>query len=188
MPWPGRGFLNQSRNWAVESTWSSCLPLGKTVISWRYSASQGAFSGMWTKPFSIISRRRRAIRSRISDGERVKTYARHLDHDRTVRPGSGRGIRRDRHRRRDFRHVYALPPARTGHDRAGLRGRHERRRHLVLEPLSRRALRFRKLDLWLLLLQGADGGMGLEGAFLPPARHARIPELRRLQVRPAPGH
>jgi flavin-dependent dehydrogenase len=28
----------------------------------------------------------------------------------------------------------------TGHDRAGLRGRHERRRHLVLEPLSRRAL------------------------------------------------
>src|ERR1700731_460408 len=41
MPWPGNGFLNQSRNWAVESTWSSCLPLGKTVISWRYSASQG---------------------------------------------------------------------------------------------------------------------------------------------------
>src|SRR3984893_17714710 len=66
-------------------------------------------------------------------------------------PGSARGLRRDRHRRRDFRHVYALPTARTGHDRAGLRGRHERRRHLVLEPLSRRALRFRKLDLWLLL-------------------------------------
>src|SRR4029077_10739453 len=38
--------LNQSRNWAVESTWSSCLPLGKTVISCRYSASQGAFCGM----------------------------------------------------------------------------------------------------------------------------------------------
>ena len=30
--------------------------------------------------------------------------------------------------------------------------------------------------------------MGLEGAFLPPARHAGIPELRRRQVRPAPGH
>src|ERR1700724_1775102 len=55
MPWPGNGFLNQSRNWAVESTWSSCLPLGKTVISWRYSASQGALSGRWTKPFSIIA-------------------------------------------------------------------------------------------------------------------------------------
>src|SRR6266404_830591 len=31
---------------AVESTWSSCLPLGKMVISWRYSASQGAVSGI----------------------------------------------------------------------------------------------------------------------------------------------
>jgi hypothetical protein len=39
----------------VESTWSSCLPLGKTVISWGYSASQGALSGMWTKPFWIIA-------------------------------------------------------------------------------------------------------------------------------------
>src|SRR6516164_7347591 len=55
MFWPGNGFLNQSRNWAVESTWSSCLPLGKTVISWRYSASQDALSGMWTNPFSIIA-------------------------------------------------------------------------------------------------------------------------------------
>src|SRR5205085_11945420 len=71
---------------------------------------------------------------------------------------------------------------------AGLRGRHECRRHLVLEPLSRRALRLRKLDLWLFLFQGADAGMGLEGAFLPPARHAGISELRRRQIRPAPGH
>src|ERR1700736_6903521 len=111
---------------------------------------------------------------------------RHAGHTRfggTPKPGSARGLRRDRHRRRNFRYVYALPPARIGHDRAGLRGRHERRRHLVLEPLSRRAFRFRKLDLWLLLLRGADGGMGLEGAFLPPARHAGIPELRRRQVR-----
>src|SRR5207237_3691339 len=43
----------QSRNCAVESTWSSCLPFGNTVISWRYSASHGAVSGIWTKPFSI---------------------------------------------------------------------------------------------------------------------------------------
>src|SRR5215831_16998290 len=116
---------------------------------------------------------------------------RHAGHTRlgeTLKPGSARGLRRDRHRRRDFRPVYALPPARTGHDRAGLRGRHERWRHLVLEPLSRRALRFRKLDLWLFLFQGADGGMELEGALLPPARHAGIPELRRRQVRPTPGH
>jgi hypothetical protein len=39
----------------VESAWSSCLPFGKTVSSWRYSASHGARSGMWTKPFSIIA-------------------------------------------------------------------------------------------------------------------------------------
>src|ERR1700730_15861695 len=99
----------------------------------------------------------------------------HAEHTRlggTPKPGSARGLRRDRHRRRDFRHVYALPSARTGHDRAGLRGRHERRRYLVLEPLSRRALRFRKLDLRLLFFQGADAGMGLEGALLPPARYA----------------
>ena len=34
-----------------------------------------------------------------------------------------------------------------GLPRARVRGRHRRRRHLVLEPLSRRALRFRKLLL-----------------------------------------
>src|SRR5713226_8112478 len=96
----------------------------------------------------------------------------HAGHTRlggTPKPGPARGLRRDRHRRRDFRLVYALPPARTGHDRAGLRSRHEPRRHLVLEPLSRCPLRFRKLDLWLLLFPGADAGMGLEGALLPPA-------------------
>src|SRR5215510_8861192 len=30
--------------------------------------------------------------------------------------------------------------------------------------------------------QGADAGMGLEEALLPPTRHAGIPELRRRQV------
>src|SRR6516225_6824496 len=78
----------------------------------------------------------------------------HAGHTRlggTPKPGPACGLRRDRHRRRDFRPVYALPLARIGHDRAGLRGRHECRRHLVLEPLSRRALRLRKLDIWLFL-------------------------------------
>src|SRR5215831_16228743 len=42
---PGDGRLNQSRNCAVESTWSSYLPLGKTVISCRYSSSHGAGLG-----------------------------------------------------------------------------------------------------------------------------------------------
>ena len=47
--------LNQSSIWAVESTWSSSLPFGKTVSSCRYSASYAASFGRWTKPFSIIA-------------------------------------------------------------------------------------------------------------------------------------
>src|SRR6516164_664636 len=47
--------LNQSSICAVESTWSSCLPLGKTVSSCKYSASHAASFGRCTKPFSIIA-------------------------------------------------------------------------------------------------------------------------------------
>src|ERR1700730_4186624 len=47
--------LSQSSIWAVESTWSSYLPTGKTVSSCRYSARQPASRGKWTKPFSIIA-------------------------------------------------------------------------------------------------------------------------------------
>ena len=39
------GALEQSSIWAVESTWSSCLPFGKTVNSCRYSASHAASFG-----------------------------------------------------------------------------------------------------------------------------------------------
>ena len=63
-----------------------------------------------------------------------------------------------------------------------------RRRHLVLEPLSRRALRFRKLLLRLFLLAGAAGGMGLVGAFRSAARDPALSQLCRRQVRPAPRH
>jgi hypothetical protein len=41
VPLVREGRLNQSRNCAVESTWSSCLPLGNTVISWRYAGEPG---------------------------------------------------------------------------------------------------------------------------------------------------
>ena len=53
---------------------------------------------------------------------------------------------------------------------ARVRGRHRRRRHLVLEPLSRRALRFRKLFLQLLVLAGTAGGMGLVASISPASR------------------
>ena len=104
--------------------------------------------------------------------------------------GCGRrdDVRRHCHRRRDLRHLSALPAAAARHEGAGLRSRHQSRRHVVLVPLPRRALRFRKLELRLFLLGGAAEGMGLEGAFLAPAGQPGIPEPGRRQVRSAPGH
>ena len=63
-----------------------------------------------------------------------------------------------------------LPPARTRHAGAGVRGRHRRRRHLVLEPLSRRALRFRKLFLRLLVLAGTAATNGTGPSISPASR------------------
>ena len=51
-----------------------------------------------------------------------------------------------------------------------------RRRHLVLEPLSRRPLRFGELDVRLLLFAGAPGGMGLGGALRRPTRDRAVSE------------
>src|SRR6476661_6715941 len=76
-------------------------------------------------------------------------------------------LRRHRHRRGPVGHVPAVSSARTGDAGTGVRSRHQRRRHLVLEPLSRRALRFRELSLWLFVLQGTPRGMGMVRAFLP---------------------
>ena len=51
-----------------------------------------------------------------------------------------------------------------------------------------RPLRFRKLDLRLLLLAGTARRMGLGGALRRPARDRALSEPRRRQVRPAPRH
>src|SRR5215472_14517925 len=73
--WPAR--LNQSSIWAVESTWSSCLPFGNAVSSCRYSASHAASLGRCTKPFSIIAVLRvhahDLVRLRLVAGHRVHT-------------------------------------------------------------------------------------------------------------------
>ena len=53
---------------------------------------------------------------------------------------------------------------------ARVRGRHRRRRHLVLEPLSRRALRFRELFLRLLLLARSCWRNGTGPSISPPSR------------------
>src|ERR1700716_4218867 len=57
--------------------------------------------------------------------EKGTTHAEHTRLGGTRKPGPACGLRRYRYRRRDFRHVYALPLARIGHDRTGLRGRPE---------------------------------------------------------------
>jgi hypothetical protein len=71
--WPAR--LNQSSICAVESTWSSCLPFGKTVSSCRYSASYAASFGRCTNPFSIIAvwacTRMILVRLRLVTGDRM---------------------------------------------------------------------------------------------------------------------
>ena len=100
----------------------------------------------------------------------------------------GRGFRRRRHRRRRFGPLSTLQAAGTRPHGAGIRGRHRRWRHLVLEPLPGRPVRFRKLDLRLLVLAGTARRMGLGGAFRWPARDRALPEPRRRQVRSAPRH
>jgi hypothetical protein len=97
-------------------------------------------------------------------------------------------VRRRHHRRRALRHVPGPSPARAGPERARVRGRYGRGRHLVLEPLSRRALRLRELDLRLLLLRRAAPRVGVERTLRGPARDAALLQLRGRQARPAPRH
>ena len=64
-----------------------------------------------------------------------------------------------------FAGLYALHRLRgLGLSARVLRGRRRRRRHLVLEPLSRRALRRREPRLLLLVRGGAPAGVGLDRA------------------------
>ena len=60
------------------------------------------------------------------------------------------------HRRRHRRPVPALSPARAGPQGEGGGSRRQRRRHLVLEPLSRCARRFAVARLPVLVLAGAE--------------------------------
>ena len=61
-------------------------------------------------------------------------------------------------------------------------------RHLVLEPLPGRALRFRKPHLRLLVFAGASRRMALERAVCPSARDRALSQLCRRQIRPAARH
>src|SRR4051812_27405640 len=54
MPGSNSRVLSQFNAWEVESAWSSCFPFGNVTSSWMYCASHGAFSGKYTKPFSMV--------------------------------------------------------------------------------------------------------------------------------------
>ena len=63
-----------------------------------------------------------------------------------------------------------------------------RRRDLVLEPLSGRALRRREHAVLLLLLRGAAAGMGLERTLLRPAGNPALRQPRCRPLRPPARH
>ena len=126
--------------------------------------------------------------------------------DRTIRngqdalpPDSRAGLFHDRIpletriRRRDrrsglCRHVHAALPARARLLGAGLRGRQRCRRHLVLEPLSRRALRCREPAIFLFLLRGTGPGVGVDREIRPAAGNPGLCQPCGGPVRPQARH
>ena len=58
----------------------------------------------------------------------------------------------------------------------------------VLEPLSGRALRLGKLDVWLFVLEGAARRMGVGRALFGRVPHRALSQPCRRQVRPAARH
>ncbi len=86
------------------------------------------------------------------------------------------------------RHVHAAPAARHGICGARAGGRQRRRRHLVLEPLSRRPLRRREHGVLLPVLRGAAAGVGVERALRRPARDPALCQPRRRPLRPQARH
>ena len=74
--------LNQSSICAVESTWSSCLPLGNTVSSCKYSASQPASLGQMDK--AVFDHRGLRVHAhdfvglRLIAGDRVQPFCHQL--------------------------------------------------------------------------------------------------------------
>ena len=96
--------------------------------------------------------------------------------------------RRAGRRRRHHRHLPAVPRARSRVLRAAARGRRGRRRHVVLEPLSRSAVRLRELHLRLPVLEGAVRRMGVAGALRATAGDRALPQPRGRPIRPSTPH
>src|SRR5207302_9125509 len=97
-----------------------------------------------------------------------------------------RTLRRHRHPRRALRDGPAPSAARAGPERAGVRGRRRRRRHVVLEPLPWGAVRLRELDVRLFLLRRDPARVGVERALRGAAGNPPLLQLRGRQARPPP--
>ena len=88
-----------------------------------------------------------------------------------------------------FAGLYLLHRLRkAGFTRVVTGGGRRRRRHLVLEPLSRRALRHPDHRLQLHLRSRAGGGVAMVGEIRHPARDPALSRLRRRSLRPAARH
>ena len=59
---------------------------------------------------------------------------------------------------------------------------------MVVQPVSRRALRHREHRVLLQLLRRDPAGVGVDGDDAGPARDRGLPQLRRRPARPAPRH
>src|SRR5574337_1977416 len=100
------------------------------------------------------------------------------------RPQERHPVRRPDHRRGHCRPIPALPPARAGTRGASDGSRRQRRRHLVLEPLSRRARRFAVARVSVLVLPGAEQRVELERTISRTAGNRALPEFRGRSLRP----
>ena len=97
-------------------------------------------------------------------------------------------LRRDRHRRRVLRPVRIASAARARGAGPGARDGRQRRRDMVVQPVSRCALRHREHRVLLQLLRRDPAGVGVDGDDAGPARDRGLPQLRRRPAGPAPRH
>ena len=132
-------------------------------------------------------RRRLAARRGNCVGCHKARPNRRTDWNRGRRHGSanaGSNQARCRHRRRGRRRPLCdLSPAPARPDGARLRGRQRRRRHLVLESLSRLPLRRRKPGVFLFVFQRAAAGVAVARALRHPARDPALHQPCRRPLR-----
>src|SRR5271155_772099 len=158
-------------------SWRSCVAISRplslgggsriTLTSRTFRTGIGKRRAVFSAPFAApagVTSQKRNISSASSDRTLDEGKESNVRHAATIdsRRNAEHDLRRGYHRRRFRRHVYALSAASTRPYGASLRTRRRRRRDLVLESVSGRALRHGKHDLLLLLFQRSRAGMGMD--------------------------